>query len=114
MEQNKLEKPAPSKMMDVPDLKDVRIEKILYALSDETRLKIISLIDEAGGELPCASFQEKTGVTKPTLSHHFTILRESGVIATRMEGNQKLNKLRRKEMAKHFPGLLEIVLKKFK
>lgn len=101
-------------MMAAPDLKTVPIEKILYALSDETRLKIISLIDEAGGELPCGSFQERTGVTKPTLSHHFAILRESGVIATRLEGNQKLNKLRKKEMSRHFPGLLELVLKSIK
>jgi len=93
------------------DLRSVPLEKILYALSDETRLKIISIIDEAGGELPCGSFAEKTGVTKPTLSHHLAILRETGVVATRMEGNQKLNTLRKKEMSRHFPGLLELVLK---
>ena len=99
------------KMMKAPDLKSVPIEEILYALSDETRLKIVAMIDEAGGELSCGSFQERTGVTKPTLSHHFAILRETGVIATRMEGNQKLNTLRKKEMARHFPGLLDLVLK---
>ena len=32
------------------DLRSVPLEKILYALSDETRLKIISIIDEAGVE----------------------------------------------------------------
>jgi DNA-binding transcriptional ArsR family regulator len=99
------------RMMSAPDLKAIPIEKMLYALSDETRLKIIAIIDEAGGELPCGSFAEKTGVTKPTLSHHFAILRETGIIATRMEGNQKLNTLRKKEMSRHFPGLLELVLK---
>jgi DNA-binding transcriptional ArsR family regulator len=93
------------------DLRSVPLEKILYALSDETRLKIIAIIDEEGGEMPCGSFAERTGVTKPTLSHHFAILRETGVISTRMEGNQKFNTLRKKEMSRHFPGLLELVLK---
>ena len=100
------------KMMTTPDLSDVPIEKILYALSDDTRLKIVQIIDEEGGEVPCGSFAERTGVTKPTLSHHFAILREVGIIATRMEGNLKLNTLRKKELSRHFPGLLELVLKK--
>lgn len=100
------------KMMTAPDLSKVPIEKILYALSDATRLKIVQIIDEEGGDMPCGSFAERTGVTKPTLSHHFGILREAGVIATRMEGNLKFNTLRKKELSRYFPGLLELVLKK--
>jgi DNA-binding transcriptional ArsR family regulator len=100
------------KMMTAPNLATVPIDKILYALSDDTRLKIVEIIDKAGGELPCGSFAERTGVTKPTLSHHFAILREAGVIATRLEGNQKFNMLRKKELSRHFPGLLDLVLKK--
>lgn len=100
------------KMMTSPDLSTIPIEKMFYALSDATRLKIIQIIDQEGGEMPCGSFAERTGVTKPTLSHHFAILRETGIIATRMEGNLKLNTLRTKEMSRHFPGLLELVVKK--
>lgn len=104
----------PRKMMTGPELEDVTIGQVLYALSDVNRLKIVQMIDAAGGELRCGSFSDEIGLTKPTLSHHFGILRESGVIATRIDGTHKLNTIRRKELNRRFPGLLESILKSLK
>jgi DNA-binding transcriptional ArsR family regulator len=44
----------------------------------------------------CGRFD--TPVAKSTLSHHFRILREAGIIATYREGGQSLNVLRTPEM----------------
>lgn len=101
-------------MMTAPNIEEISIVQILYALSDVNRLKIVQVIHEAGGELPCGKFSEILGVSKPTVSHHFGILRESGVLATRTEGTHKMNALRRRELDRRFPGLLDSILNSLK
>lgn len=89
---------------------EASLTEVLYALSDPNRLKIVLLIHASGGTMPCGSFSQKLGVSKPTVSHHFNILREAGVIVTHVEGTTKLNHLRRVELNKRFPGLLDSIL----
>jgi hypothetical protein len=38
------------------------------------------------------------------------VLREAGVIHTRIEGRQRMNELRRDDLDARFPGLLDVVL----
>jgi DNA-binding transcriptional ArsR family regulator len=90
---------------------ETNLSRVLYALSDPSRLLIVRLLNESSGERRCGDFQEAVGVSKPTLSHHFGILREAGIITTRIEGNLKFNSLNREGLNQHFPGLLEAVLK---
>ena len=80
---------------------------VLYALSDEVRLLIVSEL-AYHGERACGEFH----IDKPksSLSHHFRVLRESGVIATKREGTTLINTLRREELDAQFPGLLDAVL----
>ncbi|MDR3606185.1 MAG: metalloregulator ArsR/SmtB family transcription factor [Oligoflexia bacterium] len=85
------------------------LSNVLYALSDPSRLAIIRLLHR-NGEMLCGSFSEAVGISKPTLSHHFSILREAGIIQTRIDGNQKFNSLNREGLNKSFPGLLDAVL----
>jgi DNA-binding transcriptional ArsR family regulator len=49
-------------------------------------------------------------VAKSTLSHHFKILRDAGVLHCRKEGTQHLNSLRRHDLDDRFPGLLNAIL----
>jgi DNA-binding transcriptional ArsR family regulator len=49
-------------------------------------------------------------IAKSTLSNHFRILRESGMIYSRKEGTQFLNTLRSADLEARFPGLLDAVL----
>jgi hypothetical protein len=44
------------------------------------------------------------------MSHHFRVLRESGIVQTRSEGVTHLNSVRSKELEKRFPGLLKAIL----
>ena len=90
-----------------PEPKDLRLTEVLYALSDTTRLQIVVRLAQEG-ELPCG--ESSTPTPKSTLSHHLKVLRESGLIATRAEGTQLFNSLRRADLDARFPGLLDAVL----
>ncbi|MVC78058.1 ArsR family transcriptional regulator [Vibrio cholerae] len=89
--------------------KHEQVLEIFKALSHPMRLKIIiDLInDEEGAERHCTSF----GLTlsKATRSHHFKILRDVGLIVHVDKGNHSLAKLRRKELSKEYPGLIELL-----
>jgi DNA-binding transcriptional ArsR family regulator len=62
----------------------------------------------AGDEPPCGTFS--LGLSKATLSHHFKVLRECGVVRTRPEGRKRLLSLRVDDLEARFPGLLHAVL----
>ena len=90
-----------------PALESVSIEQVLYALSDPLRLAMVRrLVKE--GEVSCAALG--CGKAKSSMSHHFRVLRESGLVQTRTKGVTHLNSVRRKELDKKFPGLLRAVL----
>ncbi|MDP9825396.1 ArsR/SmtB family transcription factor [Kineosporia succinea] len=89
--------------------RDVTIETALTALADPVRLSIVRCVARAGDwELPCGSLD--VGVGKATLSHHFTVLREAGLVEQRDEGARRTIRLRRAEFDERFPGLLDLVL----
>ncbi len=91
-----------------PDREQLTITAVLYALGDPVRLEIVrTLVDR--GELCCNAFD--SSIPKSTMSHHFRILREAGVIHKRKEGTQHINTLRRTDLEIRFPGLLDVVLK---
>ena len=81
---------------------------VLHALSDPVRLLIVSQL-ASGGELTCGSLN--LPVAKSTCSHHFRVLREAGVVAQRVEGKCRFNRLRADELDMRFPGLLDSVLR---
>ena len=89
-----------------PEIKKISLAGVLYALGDPVRLEIVSRLAEE--ELPCAALC--IPIAKSTLSHHFKILRDAGVLHCRKEGTQHINSLRRQELDDRFPGLLDAVL----
>lgn len=72
------------------------------------RLSIVKKLSERS-EQPCGAIE--VSVSKSTLTHHFKVLRETGVINTRSEGTQYLNSLRRDDLNARFPELLDSILK---
>jgi len=90
-----------------PERKDISLPGVLYALGDPVRLEIVKRLAEHG-EQTCAALE--VPIAKSTLSHHFRILRESGVLYCRKEGTQHFNSLRREDLDGLFPGLLDTVL----
>ena len=80
---------------------------VLYALSDPLRLRIVRQLAEEG-DASCGTFEVR--MPKSSLSHHFKVLRDAGVIGTYSEGVKRINTLRRDELDATFPGLLDAVL----
>lgn len=60
------------------------------------------------GEATCGELDG--GRPKSSVSHHFRVLRDSGLIHTTNIGTTHMNRLRRAEMEARFPGMLEAIL----
>jgi DNA-binding transcriptional ArsR family regulator len=56
------------------------------ALADPTRRGILRLL--RGGEKTAGELAEQFDLTKPSMSHHFTVLKEAGLVGSRREGQQ--------------------------
>jgi DNA-binding transcriptional ArsR family regulator len=86
---------------------DLRLVAVLNALADPTRLTIVAALRE-GGERPCGTFP--VSVAPSTLTHHFRVLREAGVISQREQGKHRWTDLRHQDLEARFPGVLDAVL----
>jgi DNA-binding transcriptional ArsR family regulator len=91
-----------------PATDQIALPAVLAALSDPHRLRIVRELAGAEDACRCGTFE--LGITKSTLTHHFRVLREAGVIRQEALGTSKLNWLRREDLDARFPGLLDAVL----
>lgn len=92
-----------------PELGEMELGKVLTALADPTRRRVIKALleDEEGAERHCTSFG--LALSKATRSHHFRILREAGLIRQVDRGNSRMAQLRRSDIEQCFPGLLGLI-----
>jgi len=110
----KLQHPSPS---------EIEIANILYALGDPIRLEIVKNLakEESACSLKtitatllqkrsCKNICTTLSLSKSTLSYHFRILREAGVIWCEKDGTQYINRLRGRELNALFPGLMKSIL----
>ena len=86
---------------------EISLPRVLHALSDPVRLEIVVKIAREG-EIPCGAFE--IPMPKSTLSHHFKVLRESGVVASRREGNVLINSIRVDDLEARFPGVIGAII----
>jgi DNA-binding transcriptional ArsR family regulator len=96
-----------------PDMKDVTIDAVLYALADPSRRAIVRALaaDKAceGKGLSCGAACPPD-LPKATMSAHYTKLRASGVVRATRQGTSILHTLRCEEIEAKFPGLLPAIL----
>lgn len=93
-------------LLPQPSLAQVDVITVLHALSDPVRLLIVRSLQSDEGS--CSSLD--VPVAKSTVSHHLRVLREAGLVTTRIEGNSRISQLRTSELEQRFPGLLRAVL----
>ncbi|KOU53799.1 ArsR family transcriptional regulator [Streptomyces sp. WM6378] len=91
-----------------PTLDEIRLENVMKALSDPVRMHMVRELSRTTGELSGASID--VPVSKATATHHYRVLRESGVIQQNYRGTAKMSKLRRSDLDALFPGFLDAAL----
>jgi DNA-binding transcriptional ArsR family regulator len=95
-----------------PAKEDITLAGVLGALSDPMRLKILKkLLERRDGGLSCSGAAPCEEMAKSTLSHHFRVLRDAGLIRTTKQGVAHVNAVRWDDVNERFPGLLKTVMK---
>src|SRR5579859_5617378 len=97
--------------LEQPDRGEIDLTAVLAALADPYRLAIVRNL-AWHGETSCVELQKRIGIecSKSTGSHHLRVLREAGVISTRVSGVYRYSDLRRVDVDARFPGLLDAVV----
>jgi DNA-binding transcriptional ArsR family regulator len=95
-----------------PSIGEVTVEGILHALSDPIRVAMYA--DIVAQECPqsCSNFLKVSdkAIPKSTLSQHFKILREAGLIRSERHGVELQNVSRCTELEQRFPGLIRAIV----
>jgi DNA-binding transcriptional ArsR family regulator len=90
-----------------PEPHQIQLENVLSALGNPLRLRIVRTLAESG-ERACGGIIP--GLAASTLTRHWQVLRDSGVIWQRPHGRENLLSLRREDLDNRFPGLLDALL----
>jgi DNA-binding transcriptional ArsR family regulator len=109
------DRPMNSEPFDLPEplaepaIDQTRLELIFGALADPLRLTIVRklMLEAEAYDHPCGWF----GFDRPksSLTHHFKVLREAGLIRQRQYGLERRSRLRTEELQAQYPGLLKMV-----
>jgi len=94
-----------------PDTSQLDLLDVLHALSDPTRMTIVRTL-LAEPEKACGTFPVE--VAPSTLSHHFRVLREAGVIRQREDGTRRWTTLRYDDLEARFPGVLDAIVSAYR
>jgi DNA-binding transcriptional ArsR family regulator len=101
--------PGRPPLLPEPGAGELRLETVMSALAEPLRMTIVRklLLDSGAYDHPCGWF----GFDRPksSLTHHFKVLREAGVIHQRQYGLERRSRLRTEDLNQRFPGLLDLV-----
>src|ERR1700709_126021 len=96
-----------------PSIEDLTVEGILHALSDPVRVAIYADIVGQECSQNCSTFRHiiNKPIPRSTLSQHFKILREAGLIRGERRGVEMHNTSRCAEVDQRYPGLIATIVK---
>lgn len=92
-----------------PYEEEIELGPALRAVVDPLRRAVIVALatEPDGTERNCSSFD--LPVSASTRTHHFRVLREAGLIWQTDRGNARFTRLRRDEIERRLPGLLDLL-----
>jgi DNA-binding transcriptional ArsR family regulator len=98
-----------------PSIQEVTVEGVLHALADPVRIAIYTALAASDCPHSCSNLLSMAGdglqaIAKSTLSQHFKVLREAGLIRSVRRGVEMQNTSRCEELQQRFPGLLPAIL----
>jgi DNA-binding transcriptional ArsR family regulator len=83
---------------------------VLHALGDPVRLELVRRAWADPGST-CSALADGLDVPMSTLSNHWRIMREAGVINMAVDGRHRRVRLRGDDLSRRFPGLLDSILR---
>ena len=69
----------------------MHMNEAFKALADPTRREILRLLRRS--EMSAGELSARFDMTKPTLSHHFAVLKQAGLVRSRRQGQQIIYEL---------------------
>jgi DNA-binding transcriptional ArsR family regulator len=93
-----------------PAREDITLAGVLAALADPMRLRIVKSLLERHDCMSCREAAPCPDMAKSTLSNHFRILREAGLIETSKKGVEHRNVVREADINARFPRLLKTIV----
>ncbi|TCO60986.1 ArsR/SmtB family transcription factor [Actinocrispum wychmicini] len=93
-----------------PGRESLTLASVLHALGDPVRLQLVRRA-EVDPDSTCAAVSDGLAVPLSTLTNHFRILREAGVISMSVDGRHRRIRLRGDDLRDRFPDLLEPILR---
>ena len=98
-----------------PKVEDITVEGILYALGDPVRVRIFMALAGAKCTKNCSTFLNVDALPLPksTLSQHFKVLREAGLIHSERRGVELHNRTRCAELKEGFGEMVGAIVKAF-
>ena len=99
-----------------PPIEAVTVEALLHALADPRRVAIFAEIVGQECSQNCSTFLTvgDHSIPKSTLSQHFKVLREAGLIRGERRGVEMHNTSRCAEIDQRFPGLIGTIVQAHK
>ena len=93
-----------------PAREDMTLAGVLAALADPMRLRIVKSLLQQDDCMSCKDAAPCPDMAKSTLSNHFRILREAGLIETTKKGVEHRNVVREADINARFPRLLKTIV----
>jgi DNA-binding transcriptional ArsR family regulator len=95
-----------------PHIDDITIEGIMHAFTDPVRIEIFANLASAECAKNCSTFLEiqKRVLPKSTLSQHFRVLREAGLIRSERKGVELINRTRCAELKERFGPMVGSII----
>jgi hypothetical protein len=95
-----------------PPVDDITVEGILHALADPVRVQIFGELASSECAKNCSTFLkvDKKTLPKSTLSQHFHILREAGLIHSERKGVEMINRTRCAELKLRFGAMINEIV----
>jgi DNA-binding transcriptional ArsR family regulator len=98
-----------------PHPDEITVQGVLYALSDPVRVEIFMQLLSADCTKNCTTFAnvKSTPLPKSTLSQHFKILREAGLVRSERRGVELQNRVRCEDIAEKFGAMVKAILEAY-
>lgn len=97
-----------NEVTDEPEASQFDFTRVLAAIADPIRLSIVRQLAEADAAISCGAIE--LPVKASTATHHFTALRQAGVLHQYYVGTSRMNLLRIDDMEQVYPGFLPSVI----